>query len=79
MNDPIKTNVIDTEGIEQSCVLIEQFNNQNGGALYIFRIEDSGDDFTIVRSGKDWKHLNGHLPNEGCVQQLGNFLDQLGV
>ncbi len=77
MDEPVKTNVPDSAGTEQSCLLIGKSNNQNGGTLYTFRNENSGRDFTIMRHNATWTHLSGILPNEGCVSQLGNFLDHL--
>jgi hypothetical protein len=67
MEELIRTNVMDNEGTEQSCLLIEKSNNQNGGTLYTFAID---------RHDHTWKHLNGELPHRDCVQQLGDFLDQ---
>jgi hypothetical protein len=77
MDKPVKINVADSEGTEQSCLLIGKSNNQNGGTLYTFRNENLGNDFTIMRHNATWTHLNGVLPHYGCVPELGNFLDHL--
>ena len=45
--------------------------------LYTFKIERSGELFTLCKHHETWTHLNGNLPNKDCVQQLGGFMDHL--
>lgn len=79
MKDPIMIEICDNLGEKHQCRLIEKFNNQNGGMLYVFRNERTNHDFSIRRSGNDWGHMQGELPKPGCLGELADQINNLNI